>query len=131
MASGHGWGGSATKRSLSCATGWLPGAGRWARSRGGCDVLPRQVGPFAAGIKTLGECHTCGKRPPSILGVCKFVRKLFLIGGTRVGCPEALMAFTNLLLDKRDLIGTLTLNRPEKLNAMTPTLIEEMGEALT
>jgi len=41
------------------------------------------------------------------------------------------MAFTNLLLDKHELIGTLTLNRPEKLNAMTPTLIAEMGEALT
>jgi len=41
------------------------------------------------------------------------------------------MAFTNLLLDKHALIGTLTLNRPEKLNAMTPALIAEMGEALT
>jgi len=41
------------------------------------------------------------------------------------------MAFTNLLLDKHELIGTLTLNRPEKLNAMTPSLIAEMGEALT
>ena len=41
------------------------------------------------------------------------------------------MAFTNLLLDKHELIGTLTLNRPEKLNAMTPTLIAEMDEALT
>jgi enoyl-CoA hydratase/carnithine racemase len=41
------------------------------------------------------------------------------------------MAFTNLLLDKHELIGTLTLNRPEKLNAMTPALIAEMGEALT
>src|SRR5580698_4063294 len=41
------------------------------------------------------------------------------------------MAFTNISLEKHDLIGTLTLNRPEKLNAMTPTLIAEMGEALT
>ncbi len=41
------------------------------------------------------------------------------------------MPYTNLMLEKRDLIGTLTLNRPEKLNAMTPTLIAEMGEALT
>jgi enoyl-CoA hydratase len=41
------------------------------------------------------------------------------------------MTFTNLLLDKNELIGTLTLNRPEKLNAMTPALIAEMGEALT
>jgi enoyl-CoA hydratase len=41
------------------------------------------------------------------------------------------MAFTSLLLDKHELIGTLTLNRPEKLNAMTPALIAEMGEALT
>jgi enoyl-CoA hydratase len=43
---------------------------------------------------------------------------------------EAFMAFTNIILDKKDRIGTLTLNRPEKLNAMTPTLIAEMGEAL-
>jgi enoyl-CoA hydratase len=42
-----------------------------------------------------------------------------------------MMAFTNITLEKRDLIGTLTLNRPEKLNAMTPTLIAEFGEALT
>ena len=41
------------------------------------------------------------------------------------------MPFTNLLLDKHELVGTLTLNRPEKLNAMTPALIAEMGEALT
>jgi len=41
------------------------------------------------------------------------------------------MAFTNITLETHDLIGTLTLNRPEKLNAMTPTLIAEMGEALT
>jgi enoyl-CoA hydratase len=40
------------------------------------------------------------------------------------------MAFTNLILEKSELIGTLTLNRPEKLNAMTPQLIAEFGEAL-
>lgn len=41
------------------------------------------------------------------------------------------MAFTNITLDKQDRIGTLTLNRPEKLNAMTPALIAEFGEAIT
>jgi enoyl-CoA hydratase len=41
------------------------------------------------------------------------------------------MAYTNIALDKHELIGTLTLNRPEKLNAMTPALIAEMGEAMT
>ncbi|MGH7917884.1 MAG: enoyl-CoA hydratase/isomerase family protein, partial [Candidatus Binataceae bacterium] len=40
------------------------------------------------------------------------------------------MAFTNIVLEKQDGIGTLTLNRPEKLNAMTPTLITEFGQAL-
>jgi len=40
------------------------------------------------------------------------------------------MAFTNILFEKRDLIGTLTLNRPEKLNAMSPPLIAEFGEAI-
>jgi len=40
------------------------------------------------------------------------------------------MAFTNLTLDKAELVGTLTLNRPEKLNAMTPQLIAEFGEAI-
>jgi enoyl-CoA hydratase len=41
------------------------------------------------------------------------------------------MEFTNIKLEKSNLIGTLTLNRPEKLNAMTPALIAEFGEALT
>ena len=41
------------------------------------------------------------------------------------------MAFTAIALEKNDRIGTLILNRPEKLNAMTPTLIAEFGEALT
>jgi enoyl-CoA hydratase/carnithine racemase len=40
------------------------------------------------------------------------------------------MAFTTIALEKEDRIGTLTLNRPEKLNAMTPALISEFGEAL-
>jgi len=40
------------------------------------------------------------------------------------------MAFTNITLEKRERIGTLTLNRPEKLNAMTPALIGEFGEAI-
>ena len=43
---------------------------------------------------------------------------------------EGDMPFTNLLVEKAELIGTLTLNRPEKLNAMTPQLIAEFGEAL-
>lgn len=41
------------------------------------------------------------------------------------------MEFTNLKLEKSNLIGTLILDRPEKLNAMTPALIAEFGEALT
>ena len=41
------------------------------------------------------------------------------------------MAFTTITLETRDRIGTLTLNRPEKLNAMNPVLIVEFGEALT
>jgi enoyl-CoA hydratase len=41
------------------------------------------------------------------------------------------MSFANLTLEKKELIGTLTLNRPEKLNAMTPQLITEFSEAIT
>src|ERR1700680_5219257 len=41
------------------------------------------------------------------------------------------MAFTTITLEKQDRIGTLTLNRPEKLNAMTPALISEFADALT
>ena len=40
------------------------------------------------------------------------------------------MAFSTITLEKHDLIGTLTLNRPEKLNAMTPALIAEFADAL-
>lgn len=41
------------------------------------------------------------------------------------------MPFTSIILEKSELIGTLTLNRPEKLNAMNPQLIAEFSEALT
>jgi enoyl-CoA hydratase len=41
------------------------------------------------------------------------------------------MALTNIALEKRELIGTLTLNRPEKLNAMSPPLMAEFSEAIT
>ena len=40
------------------------------------------------------------------------------------------MAFETLLYDERDGIGYLTLNRPEKLNALSPTLIAEFREAM-
>jgi enoyl-CoA hydratase len=40
------------------------------------------------------------------------------------------MAFTSIILEKQDRIGTLTLNRPEKLNALSPILISEFVEAL-
>jgi len=40
------------------------------------------------------------------------------------------MTFTVITLEKLNSIGTLTLNRPEKLNAMTPALIAEFGEAI-
>ncbi len=41
------------------------------------------------------------------------------------------MPFQNITLDSTDLIGTLTLNRPEKLNAMSPALIAEFADTLT
>src|SRR5262245_54961010 len=39
------------------------------------------------------------------------------------------MAFTELRLDVEDGVGTITLNRPEKLNAVTRTMIDELIEA--
>ena len=36
----------------------------------------------------------------------------------------------NILLEKKDHIGTLILNRPEKLNALSPTLLAEFSEAI-
>ena len=41
------------------------------------------------------------------------------------------MAFATITLEKQDRIGTLTLNRPEKLNALSPALMTEFAEALT
>ena len=35
-----------------------------------------------------------------------------------------------LILEKKDRIGTLTLNRPEKLNALSPGLLAEFSQAL-
>tara|TARA_B100001750_G_scaffold76233_1_gene60537 strand:- start:9 stop:776 length:768 start_codon:yes stop_codon:yes gene_type:complete len=41
------------------------------------------------------------------------------------------MSYETLLLDKKDGIGTITLNRPEVLNAMSSTLFQEMDRAVT
>src|SRR3989442_12799087 len=40
------------------------------------------------------------------------------------------MALTVVTLEKQDRIGTLTLNRPEKLNALNRSLIGEIAEAI-
>ena len=40
------------------------------------------------------------------------------------------MAFETLLYDEQDSIGYLTLNRPDKLNALSQTLMVEFREAL-
>ena len=39
--------------------------------------------------------------------------------------------YKTLLLDKKDQITTLTLNRPQKKNAMNPTMMYELSDALT
>jgi enoyl-CoA hydratase len=40
------------------------------------------------------------------------------------------MAYENLLLDVRDRIATLTVNRPDKLNALNDATIAEIGDAI-
>jgi enoyl-CoA hydratase len=40
------------------------------------------------------------------------------------------MVFQNLLFNEKDEIGYLTLNRPSKLNALSPDLMEELSQAL-
>ena len=41
------------------------------------------------------------------------------------------LSYETLLIDKKDGIGTITLNRPEVLNAMSSTLFREMDRAVT
>jgi enoyl-CoA hydratase len=40
------------------------------------------------------------------------------------------MAYENILVETRGPVGLITLNRPDALNALCATLIEELGEAL-
>jgi len=40
------------------------------------------------------------------------------------------MSYTNVLLNRNGAVGTLTLNRPEKLNAFAGTMRQEIGDAL-
>jgi enoyl-CoA hydratase/carnithine racemase len=41
------------------------------------------------------------------------------------------MAYQALLFEKKNGVGILTLNRPEKLNALSTTLFTEFDQALT
>ncbi len=40
------------------------------------------------------------------------------------------MAYQEIIYDVQDGVATLTLNRPDKLNAWTPTMEQEVLEAL-
>ena len=44
---------------------------------------------------------------------------------------EAAASYETLLLDVADNVGTLTLNRPKALNALTPQMKDEMADAVT
>jgi enoyl-CoA hydratase len=41
------------------------------------------------------------------------------------------MAYDNILVETRGKVGLVTLNRPKALNALSPDLMRELGEALT
>ena len=41
------------------------------------------------------------------------------------------MAYENILVETRGRVGLITLNRPKALNALSPELMRELGEALT
>ncbi len=41
------------------------------------------------------------------------------------------MAYENILVETRGRVGLITLNRPKALNALSPELMHELGEALT
>ena len=41
------------------------------------------------------------------------------------------MAYVNILVEIRGKVGLITLNRPQALNALSPDLMRELGEALT
>ncbi len=41
------------------------------------------------------------------------------------------MAYENILVETRGKVGLITLNRPNALNALSPDLMRELGEALT
>ena len=40
------------------------------------------------------------------------------------------MAFKTILVETRDSVGLITLNRPDALNALSQAVIEELGQAL-
>jgi len=39
-----------------------------------------------------------------------------------------MMEYKELLFEKKEKIGKVTLNRPDKLNTLTPSLIDEMNQ---
>src|ERR1700752_2668055 len=41
------------------------------------------------------------------------------------------MAYENILVETRGKVGLITLNRPKAMNALSPELMRELGQALT
>ncbi len=40
------------------------------------------------------------------------------------------MAYSEIIYDKQDKVALVTLNRPDRMNAITPTMVEELNEAM-
>lgn len=57
---------------------------------------------------------------------------LFYLAQAQAGppSPATTMAYTTLLFDLTDGIATITINRPDKLNALNATVMRELGEAV-
>src|SRR5574343_1415056 len=100
--------------------------------------LPAPGGPTKPSKVRVGRCSKCCTRARAwarvrmggVCGMGRLYHRRGALPGAPQRCHNACMDYRHLLIDTADGIATVTLNRPEKRNALALDVMQELTQAL-